>query len=83
MSELSFGVGVRMNICSVMWVEHVINENHAINWDQPQVIMCDQHTTHRKAQKALTIHTRKEHTMNRDTDLELSKLWLNIVTKQQ
>ena len=66
--------------------EHVINKNHAVNWDQPQVIARDQHTkTHQNTQKhqALAIHTRKEHTMNGDTGLELSKLWLNFITKKR
>ena len=63
--------------------EHVINQNHTINWDQPRVIACNQHTTCRKVYKALAIHTQKEHTMDRDTGLELKKCWLNLVTKKK
>ena len=57
--------------------EHSILLNHQLDWDHPHILTHETHTRRRRIKEALAIHSHK--TMNRDTGLELSKLWLNLV----
>ena len=63
------------NVCAA--AEHAILLNHKLDWDNPRIIMHEAHTHRRRIKEAFTIHMHQ--TMNRDSGLELSKLWADFI----
>ena len=61
--------------------KHAIEENHQIHW-KPVVVTKERNTTKRKVKETLKIRElekRGRKTMNQDSGMQLSKLWLNLV----
>ena len=70
MSEKMFGVA-----------HHVIHTQHAMRWRR-QIIGSEVNHKKRKIREALLIsRTGQENLMSMDRELELSKLWLDILKK--
>ena len=57
--------------------EHSISTSHQMDWNNPQILNTEQNLLRRRVKEALAIHTHKK-LLNRDTGLELSKLWLDL-----
>ena len=59
---------------------HVVEENHGIHWE-PRIIEREKNTTKRKVKEALSIRKveRRDGSMNQDSGLMMSKLWLDLV----
>ena len=61
--------------------KHAIEENHQIDW-KPLVVTKERNTTKRKVKETLKIRElekRGRKTMNQDSGMQLSKLWLDLV----
>ena len=49
-----------------------------MDWNSPQIVNTKQNLLRRRVKEALQIYTHKK-TLNRDTGLELIKLWLELI----
>ena len=58
--------------------EHSILMSHQMDWLSPQIINTEQNLLWRRVKEALAMHAHKK-TLNCDTRLELSKLWLELI----
>ena len=54
---------------------------HEIHW-QPMVLAREHHNTKRKVLEALYIHKLNKRTINQDSGMKLSKLWLELVSRK-
>ena len=52
---------------------------HEIQW-QPMILAKEGLTTKRKVLKALSIHTLNGKTLNQERGLQISRMWLDVVT---
>ena len=57
---------------------HALTEGHQIHW-QPHVIEWEEHCMRRKVKEGLTITKLEGKVMNKDSGLELSDIWKNLV----
>ena len=57
--------------------EHAISTSHRLDWNNPQILNTEQNLLRRRIKEALALHAHKK-LLNRDTGLELSKLWLDL-----
>ena len=63
--------------------EHAHNESHCMHW-KARLIVKDQNTTKRKIKQSMGINKAKKASganklMNKDNELELSKIWLDLL----
>ena len=57
--------------------EHVVFEQHALDFDNVEVIDCERHGLKRRVKEALHINVEK-HSMNKDKGLELNPIWFSL-----
>ena len=57
--------------------EHKIFEQHAVDFDNVEVIDSERHGLKRRVKEALHIKTEK-HSMNKDNGLELNPIWFSL-----
>ena len=58
--------------------EHTILKSHAIDWESASVIDVSRKYWQRRVKEALHI-AQRENTMNKDSGLQLSKVWINVL----
>ena len=57
--------------------EHAIFEQHALDFNNVEVIDCERHGMKRRVKEALYINVEK-HSMNKDKGLELNPIWVSL-----
>ena len=57
-----------------------VSTGHELHW-QPMILAKEGLTTKRKVLKALSIHTLNGKTLNQERGLQISKMWLDLVTQ--